>query len=173
MSFLEPRVNVLQTLHHSSVSWDINLLYFFIQNFIWYGQNEHIKVQNFRLATARMKINQIPCVNFEATSHFFLTLHHSLGSWDISFDITFVLFHLKLYMICTKRTHQSANFWTCELLSIRFFWQSYSNLKSTLNLLIGYCKSNSFFSWMTRTKFWLPTDNIYFFNCPRITFFLY
>ena len=37
-------------MHHSSVSWQITLLYFFGWNFILFWQKEHIKVQNFRLS---------------------------------------------------------------------------------------------------------------------------
>ena len=50
-----------QALHHSSVSWEISLLYFFIWNFIWFKQKEPVKVQNFRLLTAYVKFHQI-CV---------------------------------------------------------------------------------------------------------------
>ena len=39
----------LQTLHHSSVSWEMTLLYFFSWNCTWFGQKEPIKVQDFRL----------------------------------------------------------------------------------------------------------------------------
>ena len=46
-------------MHHSSVLWDITLLYFFSWNFIWFGQKEPIKVQNFRLFTAHVKFHQI------------------------------------------------------------------------------------------------------------------
>ena len=46
-------------MHHSSVSWEITLLYFFSWNFIWFGQEEPIKVQNLRLSTAHVKFHQI------------------------------------------------------------------------------------------------------------------
>ena len=45
--------------HHSSVSWEITLLYFFSWNCTWFGQKEPIKVQNFRLSTAHVKLHQI------------------------------------------------------------------------------------------------------------------
>ena len=47
------------TLHHSSMSWEITLSYFFSWIFIWFWQKEPIKVQNFRLVTAHMKFYQI------------------------------------------------------------------------------------------------------------------
>ena len=46
-------------MHHSSVSWQITLLYFFSWNCKWFGQKEPIKVENFRLSTARIKFHQI------------------------------------------------------------------------------------------------------------------
>ena len=60
----------LQTLHHSSVLWNITLLYFLHLNFICFGQRDLIKVQIFRLSTACMKISQIPYVIFQATCQF-------------------------------------------------------------------------------------------------------
>ena len=47
------------TLHHSSVSWEMALLYFFNWNCAWFGQKGPIKVQNFRLSTAHLKFHQI------------------------------------------------------------------------------------------------------------------
>ena len=49
----------LQTLHHSSVSCEITLLYFFSWNCTWFGPKEPIKVQYFRLLTAHIKFHQI------------------------------------------------------------------------------------------------------------------
>ena len=46
-------------MHHCSVSWETTLLYFFIWNFIWFGQKEPIEVQNFRLMAARVKFHQM------------------------------------------------------------------------------------------------------------------
>ena len=45
--------------HHSSVSWEITVLYFFSWKIIWFGQKEPMKVQNFRLSTAHVKFHQI------------------------------------------------------------------------------------------------------------------
>ena len=71
MSFSNKKSVFLQTLHHSSVSWDmITLPYFFIYIFLCVGQKKPIKVQIFRLSTARMKINQISYVIFQATCQF-------------------------------------------------------------------------------------------------------
>ena len=48
----------LQTLHHSSVSWDLTSLYFFSLNFIYFQEKEPIKVQiwwNFTWAVESLK----------------------------------------------------------------------------------------------------------------------
>ena len=42
----------LLTLHHSSMPWEISILYFFSWNFIWF-------LQNFRVLTAQVKFHQI------------------------------------------------------------------------------------------------------------------
>ena len=60
----------LQFLHYSSISWDIILVYVFTENFICFGQKEPFKVKIFRLSTARMKINRILFVIFQAASQF-------------------------------------------------------------------------------------------------------
>ena len=41
------------------MSWEATLLSFFSWNFIWFGQKQPIKVQNFRLLTAHVKFYQI------------------------------------------------------------------------------------------------------------------
>ena len=46
-------------MHHSSMSWEIILLYFFSWNLISFLQKEPIKVQYFRLLTAQVKFHQI------------------------------------------------------------------------------------------------------------------
>ena len=49
-SYLKPQVNFSLYLHHSSVSWEITLLYFFSWNFIWFeqkGAHQSAKFQTF------------------------------------------------------------------------------------------------------------------------------
>ena len=45
-------------MHHSSIPWEISLLYFFSWNFIWFLQKESTTKQNLRLATAQVKFHQ-------------------------------------------------------------------------------------------------------------------
>ena len=49
----------LKTLHHSSMSWEISLLYFHSWNFISFLQKEPTIVQNFRILTTQEKFHQI------------------------------------------------------------------------------------------------------------------
>ena len=49
----------IRILHHSSVSWETTLLYFFSWNFISFGQKEPIKMQNFKLLTSHAKFHQV------------------------------------------------------------------------------------------------------------------
>ena len=44
-------------MHHSSISWEVSLLYFFSWNFIWFLQKDRTKEQNFRLSTAQVKFH--------------------------------------------------------------------------------------------------------------------
>ena len=46
-------------MHHSSMSWEISILYFFGWNFIWFLQKESTTVQNFGLLTDQVKFHQI------------------------------------------------------------------------------------------------------------------
>ena len=95
MAFLEPRV-FLQTLHHSSVSWNITLLYFLIKIFICFGQKDPIKVQiSFRLSTARMKKNQIPYVIFQAICQFFFKFCITFQCHDTQFLWNIICFGQK------------------------------------------------------------------------------
>ena len=72
MSFFKNKTSVLlQSLDHSSVSWEVTFLSFFSWKFICYWQKEPIKIQIFRLPMAHRKINQIHCVIFQTTSQFF------------------------------------------------------------------------------------------------------
>ena len=57
-----------------SVTWEIILLYFLRWNFMRYWQKNYIKVQVSRLATAHIKIHQIPHVIFETFFKLYITL---------------------------------------------------------------------------------------------------
>ena len=61
----------IQILHHCSASCEITLLYFSSRSFIWFGQKEPIKVQNFRISTTHVKFHQI----YTVISSFFLKVY--------------------------------------------------------------------------------------------------
>ena len=77
-------------MHHSSIPWEVTLLYFFSWNFIWFLQKEPIKVQNFRkILTAQVKISP-----------------------NLYFDI---LLLLKVYKISVKKVQRSYVSWYWRL----------------------------------------------------------
>ena len=60
----------LQMLYPYLISWKKTPLYFFSSNNIYFAQKEHIKMKVFETSSARVKICEIPHVNFEMTSQF-------------------------------------------------------------------------------------------------------
>ena len=106
--------------HNSSVLFSSNITYFL--------QKQSIKVQIFRLSTARVKVHRIPHVIFQTNSQF----SSKFGSFfSVIRDNFSVLFQLKLYMLLTKVTHQSPNFQTCQC-SPCHFWNQESVFLQTL-----------------------------------------
>ena len=61
MLFLQKATSTgfIQILHHCSASCEITLLHFSSRSFIWFGQKDPIKVQNFRISTTHLKFHQI------------------------------------------------------------------------------------------------------------------
>ena len=77
-------------MHHLSVSWHIIPLKFSDWKIIYFGQEEPIKIQFFRLLSAIMKAHLIPHAVFETTrSEFIYILHH----WSESGKITPCIFY--------------------------------------------------------------------------------
>ena len=60
----------LQNLHIFSVSWQITRLYFCSSNNLEFGQRSQLKHKVFRHSSAKVKIYQIPHVNFKTKSQF-------------------------------------------------------------------------------------------------------
>ena len=59
MSFFKQKISFLQNLDLFSVSWEIILRYFFSWNFIWFLQEQPIKVQNLRnILTAQVSFTK-------------------------------------------------------------------------------------------------------------------
>ena len=89
--------------NHKVIFHDATRMYYFSSNIIYFWQKYSIRVQIFRFLTIRVKIHQIFLVIFQAKSEFF----SKFGSlFSVMTDNSFVLFHLKLYMILTKGIHQ-------------------------------------------------------------------
>ena len=104
-------------MHHSSMSWEITLLYLFSWNFISFLQKEHIKVQNFRLSTA---------LGWNFTKN-----HKNLVSFDPStqksqkFPLSLVPF-VQVYNVCPKKVQRGYLSW---------HWRATQNLKKNWLLL--------------------------------------
>ena len=134
-------------MHHSSVSWEIIFLCFFIENFICFRQKEPIKVQSFRLSTARMKINKIPYVIFQSTSQFSFKFYITFQYHDTKFFWNFLaeLLHFE-----HKKPHQSINFETFACFnesspnSSCQFWNNKVKVYSNFPSLFSAIKDNSF-----------------------------
>ena len=94
MSFFKQKVSYSSKFGHSSVSWEVILLYFFSWNFICYLQKQNIKLHVFRFATACIKIHQIPHLIFGTKSQFFLSNFGLLFS--VMIHNSSVLLHVNL-----------------------------------------------------------------------------
>ena len=96
----------IQILNHCSVSWKITPLYFLAQTFILWTKRTN-RSEIFTLLAGLVKICQILYDMFETTSQFFLNF---ASLFNVMRDTSSVLYKLKMYMIWTKRAHQSAIF---------------------------------------------------------------
>ena len=108
MSFFKQKFIFPQSLDHSSVSWDITLLYLFSWNVIYSWQKEPMKVQIFRLPTVPMKINQILHVIYETASNFSFKVCMDLQYNDAYFLFTFLAQTLNTLV---KRSPLKCKFW--------------------------------------------------------------
>ena len=79
------------------MSWKITPLYFFSTYILWTKRAHQSQIS--RLLSGWVKIQQFPHVIFETASQFFLTLHHSSVSWEITllccFNWNFIQFRQK------------------------------------------------------------------------------
>ena len=99
----------LNSLDLFSVSWEIILLYFLVWNFMCYGKSSTSKCKFPDLLLLALKFTKFlmsilePRVSFSSnfTSLFSLMRHNSS-----------VLFHLKICILWTNGSNQSAYFWT-------------------------------------------------------------
>ena len=93
----------LQSLNHSSGSWEITLLHFFSWNFICYWQSSTWKCKFSNLLLLALKFTKF-VISFLKPRASFSSNFASVSS--VMRDNSSVLFHLKLFMLSTKGTHQ-------------------------------------------------------------------
>ena len=85
------------------------LLFIFFSSTFYKSSPSKCKFSNFPLLA--LKFTKFLMSFLEPRVCFLQKLNHSSVSWDITLPH---FFHLKLYMLWTKRTHQSANFQTFD-----------------------------------------------------------
>ena len=147
LSYLKPQVRFF-------VSLEITLVYFFSWNFIWSGQKETIKAQNFRLLTAHVKFHQIctligsfywKYIKFQLENHTGVTSHdmsrviqnlkknHFVVSkmTRIWWILIRALKYLKLFHFDWSLSCKVYNVWPKKVLRIYLSWQwrTMQNLK--------------------------------------------
>ena len=106
MSFLKPRVSSSSKFASlSNVMRDICSALFHLKLYMLSTKGTH-QVQIFRLSTAWMKINQIPCRFSNGESFLAYISHHLSLSWHI-IPLKFSSWNISLW---TKRAHQNRNF---------------------------------------------------------------
>ena len=106
-------------MYHSSVTWEITLLYFFSWNVIWFGLKEPIKVQNFRLLTAHMTFHQIctfigpfywKCIKFQLKKYRGVMSHDTEDWYKIEGKLIFCVKNDKNLVNYDLSTGDSRNF---------------------------------------------------------------
>ena len=107
MSFPNQKSVFLQILHHSSVSWNILLCTFLAQTLYTLFKRSPLKCKFLGLSSARVKICQIPHVNFETKSQLFFKF---ASFFIVMIDIFFVNFKLIYFLLWVKGSHQSSSF---------------------------------------------------------------
>ena len=137
-------------MHHSSVSWEITLLYFFSWKFIWFRQNEPI-----RLSSAHVKFHQICSL---------------IGS----FCLKYIKFQLKqLRGVMSHDTKEGCKIWRkTNLLFQKFgeFWPEHLKVSKACTLISFFCEKYIAFDLKRyrgvifhdteeRCKIWRKTDS--------------
>ena len=104
--FETTRSGFILILHHCSVSWNITPLYFCSSNLIYFGQNEPIEktFSDFWVVGENSPNSSCHIWNHKSAC-FKLWITHKWHERQL-----FCTSLLKLYMICTKGTHQSVKF---------------------------------------------------------------
>ena len=105
---------------------------FFSSNITYFGQRSQLKNKLFRFLSVRVKICQVPHVNFQMTNQFLfkfcIILHcRRVMRYNSSVNVKLILF-----LLWTKGSHQSPNFGTfkCSGENLPNFSCHFSNQKS-------------------------------------------
>ena len=93
-------------LAFSAIKHNFSVL-FFSSNIIYFGQRNQLKSEFFRFPSVRVKICQIPLVNFQVTSQFLFKFCIILHCHGYHSSVNFNLMH---FLPWAKGSHQSPNF---------------------------------------------------------------
>ena len=146
----------LQILHQSSVPSNITPLYFFSSNIIYFGQKSQLKSKFFRFSSARVKIPQIPHVNFKMTSQFLFNFCIIPHCHDTQL---FCTFYAHTFSILDKRVPWKSQFRHFPVLWWKFakVLMSFSNpqvsFSSNFASLSSVMKYNSSALFLTQTLY--------------------
>ena len=145
-------------MDHSSRSWEITLLYFFSWNCTWFGQKEPIKVQDFRLLIAHIKLHQI-CTLIESFCWKYIK------KFAIKVQRSYVSLPWRLMQTLAKN-------WSVVSKMTRIWWFLSRALESIKNLHFHWfllCKvfnvwlkktQRSYFSWHGRVTQYLKKNGL-------------
>ena len=137
-------------MHHFPVLWQVAPLYFG-SNIIYFWKKQHMKVQIFRYATARIKIYQILHVIFGTKSQFFFKLCITLQCHKTQL---FCTFSSKTLYTLDKRSPSKCIFW---LSAARM---KLNQITSFFNPRVSSPRVSSPFSVMTNNSYKCSSWNI-------------
>ena len=154
MLFLQKATSTgfIQILHHCSASCEITLLYFSSRSFIWFGQKEPIKAQNFRISTTHVKFHQIcTCdkllllkvykISAKKVERYYVSWHWRMmqilkRNWLVVLKLTWVI-----WQILTQALNSLKNLHFNRLLLTKVY-NVWAKKKSTEELFFLTLKSN-------------------------------
>ena len=115
-----------------------------------------LKLKFFRLSNARVKICEVPHVNFKTTSQFLFNSCFILHCMTHNFSVNFELMH---FLLWTIGSHESSNFDT--------FKCSGENLSNSFHFPINksiflQVLHHSSMSWEITSLYFFSSNNIYF-----------
>ena len=130
---------------------------FFCSNIIYFGERSQLNSKCFRFSSARVKIRQIPHVNFEMTSQFLFKFCIILHCYDTWFLCRFLV---HTFSSLDKRIPSKSQFWYFQVLWWKFakflmsFVKQQVTFSSNFASLFNVMKDNSSVLWLKHYILW-------------------